>query len=175
MELPLFGKEKDYRLVRPKRIAVLEWLRALRHNLHCEFILLSDQARSKAREQATLFKKWQGEILTSTDSSRWLAWKQHLSGRKAAEYCRQAFERLRQGGIGTSFWPFIFMVGLLAGIGMKYLAEDTLTIGYDDYTLSSSQTLYDLNDLQDRFETRALLETESSLRKTYPACNIQEP
>ncbi len=175
MELPLFSKEKDYRLVRPKRIAVLEWLRALRHNLDCEFILLSDQARNKARQQATLFKKWQGEMLSSTSSSRWLTWQQHLSGRKAAAYCKQSFQRIKQGGIGTAFWPFIFVVGLLAGIGMKYLAEDTFTIGYEDYTLSSPQTLYDLNALQDRFETKILLGTETSLRKTYPACNIQEP
>lgn len=42
----------------------------------------------------------------------------------------------------------LFAVALFLGAGIKMLVRDTITIGYDDYTLSQDDTLVDLNILE---------------------------
>lgn len=173
MEFPLFSKEKDYRLVRPRRVAALEWLRAVRHNLYCEFTLLADGARLKAQTLSQKFEQHQTALLKTT----LLVWKDHLkgvmNGKKAAGEVQKLFGKFRNQGTTPALWPFIFVCGLLIGVGLKYLAEDTLTIGYEDYTLENPQHLYDLNAVEESLRTRSLTDTLPT-RKTYPACTLQE-
>lgn len=42
----------------------------------------------------------------------------------------------------------LFIVAMLVGAGLKAVATQTITIGFDDYTLASNNTLYDFNVLQ---------------------------
>lgn len=42
----------------------------------------------------------------------------------------------------------LFMVAFFVGVGMKTAATQTITIGFDDYTLPPKETLLDLNDIQ---------------------------
>lgn len=44
----------------------------------------------------------------------------------------------------------IFVVAACLGAGFKFVAEETITIGFDDYTLASKKTFYDLNALQQK-------------------------
>lgn len=44
----------------------------------------------------------------------------------------------------------LFLLALLCGASIKSLVNDTLTIGFDDYTLSRNQGLVDLNALEKR-------------------------
>lgn len=173
MEFPLFSKEKDYHLVRPRRIAVLEWLRAVRHNLYCEFTLLADGARLKAQ---TLIQKFEQRSTTKVQTMR-PAWINRLkglaNGKKAAQEVQKLFGKFHTQGTAPALWPIIFVCGLLIGVGLKYLAEDTLTIGYEDYTLDNPQYLYDLNTVEETLRTRSLIDTPPT-RKTYPACALQE-
>ncbi|OGI14121.1 MAG: hypothetical protein A3E38_02165 [Candidatus Moranbacteria bacterium RIFCSPHIGHO2_12_FULL_54_9] len=42
----------------------------------------------------------------------------------------------------------LFILAILLGIALKSAAVQTITIGYDDYTLRHQGTLYDLNAIQ---------------------------
>lgn len=45
----------------------------------------------------------------------------------------------------------LFILAVILGAGLKAVATDTITIGFDDYTLPPEETLYDLNALQQKF------------------------
>lgn len=50
-------------------------------------------------------------------------------------------------------WPVlgvIFMVALLAGMGLKTIARDSITIGFEDYKLARNGNIIDLNAVQKR-------------------------
>ncbi|MBP9728316.1 MAG: hypothetical protein KBD27_02980 [Candidatus Moranbacteria bacterium] len=42
----------------------------------------------------------------------------------------------------------IFIMAFVVGIGAKTLVRDSITIGYDDYTLPEPDTVVDLNTLE---------------------------
>lgn len=44
----------------------------------------------------------------------------------------------------------LFILAVILGAGLKAVAADTITIGFDDYTLPPEETLYDLNAVQQR-------------------------
>jgi hypothetical protein len=44
----------------------------------------------------------------------------------------------------------IFAIGIVIGYGVKLTVRDTLTIGYDDYTLKGSERSYDLLEMEKR-------------------------
>lgn len=173
MELPLFSRDRDIRFVRPKRIAFLEWFRAIRHNLYCEFTLIADGARIKIHSFIEKFRNQDFLSHRLKVTSLSARCKEILNGRQAAHQVRRLFSKFREHGTAPAFWPLIFICGLLIGVGLKYLAEDTLTIGYRDYMLDNPQNLYDLNYLEEKFQTQSLTDTLPT-RKTYPACTLQE-
>lgn len=45
-------------------------------------------------------------------------------------------------------WAVLLLAGMLLGVAAKSLAHDTLTMGYDDYRLSQSTNIVDLNVLE---------------------------
>lgn len=53
---------------------------------------------------------------------------------------------------------FLFLFALGAGSAIKALANDSLTIGFDDYTISRSANITDLNALE-----KHLIQTKSTL------------
>ena len=44
-----------------------------------------------------------------------------------------------------------FILAMMLGAGIKAVAAETVTIGFEDYTLAPAATLYDLNALEQRF------------------------
>lgn len=175
MELPLFGRDKDLRLVRPKRVAVLEWLRALRHNLYREWILIMDRMEHIAAEKLGPLRRpklAEGGLPTMSPWNTITArFSPFLSGRRAAEYTQATWRCIRNSGVSTGFWPLIFVIGLLIGVGLKWGAEDSLTIGYEDYRLPPAEQLYDINALEAKF--RLGLTENPNPTKIYPACTLQ--
>lgn len=175
MELPLFGREKSWRLVRPKRVALWEWLRAIRHNLSREWLLIMDHMHQIAETKlgplrAVAHRETPPEPITENlPPARFWTF---LSARRMADALRQVWSHIRQLGIGARWWPFIFIVGLLIGIGCKWWAEDFLTIGYDDYHLPKTEHLYDLNVIETKLRS-GLLPTNTPPTNTYPSCTLQ--
>jgi len=51
-------------------------------------------------------------------------------------------------GIASRHLLILFIVAFFLGFGIKSLIRDTVTIGYDDYTLPQPDTLVDLNTLE---------------------------
>ena len=176
MESRLFNRPKDLRFVRPHRVALLEWLRAVRHNLFCEITLLLDRLHHKVKEfhfARPDFHFSAAELFPESSREAWLTRLRHLiNGRRAAEAVLQSWELLRTRGIKQTFWPLLFMIGLVIGFGVKSWAEDHLTIGYKDYKLSSASALYDLNALKIKVQTEQGTVVENT-KKIYPACNLE--
>jgi hypothetical protein len=44
----------------------------------------------------------------------------------------------------------LFILAVILGAGIKSVATETITIGFDDYTLAPEETLYDLNAVQQK-------------------------
>lgn len=169
MELRLFNQGKDPRFVRPHRVALLEWLRALRHNMFCEGIHLIDEMRGKFINLRTMLsERW--KVFEWSSLGEHL--RQSLSGRRAALLTKVAWERLKTKGVGPSFWPFVFVIGLLMGIGAKTLAESSMTIGHEDYKLTNATELYDLNAM-DQKRSLGLIPENPNPKKSYSACVIE--
>jgi hypothetical protein len=72
-----------------------------------------------------------------------------------------------------TLFVLFFVASILIGMWLKLSAEQTITIGHDDYRLPPAEILYDLNHLQ-----AAALERGASLaidpRPVYPACEFEE-
>ncbi len=68
--------------------------------------------------------------------------------RTQGEKLWQLGKAVLKGGIPTRFWILIFLVGVIAGAGLKTLAWNSITIGHDDYTLLPAARLYDLNQVE---------------------------
>ena len=169
MELRLFNQSKDPRFVRPHRVALLEWLRALRHNMFCEGIHLIDETRGKLINlRTTLNERWMMFEWSSVGERI----RQALNGRRAAELTKVSWEHLKTKGVGPSFWPLVFVIGLLIGIGAKTLAESSITIGHEDYKLTEATELYDLNALAQK-HSNGLIPENPNPKKSYPACIIE--
>jgi hypothetical protein len=67
-------------------------------------------------------------------------------------FLRDTYVRLavkRQYGKRELF--ILFAIAFLAGAGFKSILRDTLTIGFDDYTLAPAESRYDLNAVQQQF------------------------
>lgn len=178
MELRLFNRGKDIRFVRPHRIAFLEWFRAVRHNIFCELILMLDRLRTRLQDYRTYWKNLseKNELFPTEKSDRVNEWKKKLSellnGRRAADVTKEYWQHFRTNGVGRAFWPLLFAIGLVIGFGLKTWAENNITIGYEDYKLEESGTLYDLNQLEAKFLAEQENPTPSE-KKVYPACNIE--
>lgn len=179
MEYRLFHRSKDFRFIRPHRVAFLEWLRALRHNLFCEITLLIDRVQHKNKWPSfrRAFPAFQFSLpeLFPEAKTTW-GWRtrirETLSGRRAAEAVRRGWTLFRTQGMKQSWWPFLFLLGIMVGFGLKWWAEDHLTIGFEDYRLSSPTELYDLNALSQAVDAKqgTVIENE---KKVYPACNLE--
>jgi hypothetical protein len=57
-------------------------------------------------------------------------------------------KRIFRGQYTRRDFVFIFFVAFALGIGLKTIAMQNLTIGFDDYTLAPKETQYDINQLQ---------------------------
>lgn len=178
MELRLFNRGKDIRFVRPHRIAFLEWFRVVRHNIFCELTLMFDRLRTRLADYRTYWKNLneKNELFPAEKSDRMNEWKTRLghlvNGRRAADFAKENWQKFRTNGIRQSFWPLLFVIGLMIGFGLKSWAENHITIGYEDYKLEASGSLYDLNQLEAKFMAEQENPTPSE-KKVYPACNIE--
>lgn len=75
-----------------------------------------------------------------------------------------------QGGLARRWWPFLIMLGLSLGIGLKVLAEHTFTIGFEDYRVDMDHQRLDVNGLEDALNQTA---SQSEEPKQYPAERIE--
>lgn len=76
---------------------------------------------------------------------------------------RQSFRDVVGGLTSTERLIIIFAVGIVLGYGVKLAVRDTVTIGYDDYTLRSQERSYDLLEMEKRLSEAQMTEqTESS-------------
>ncbi len=177
MELRLFNRGKDIRFVRPHRIALFEWLRVMRHNLYCELTLMLDKLRTRLNDYRVYWKRLsvQNELFPTEGSvgvgiREWgKKVRETVSGRRAALFTKTIWTQLRDRGVKQTFWPLLFVLGLIVGFWIKTWAEDRITIGYEDYKLEASETLYDLNALEVKFVAEQERPTASD-KKVYPAC-----
>lgn len=169
MELRLFNRSRDLRLVRPHRVPLLEWLRSVKHNIACELTLLADEGRVRIRQA---FKRIEGTPLPGLAPGWTAHLRSLLNGKRAALSVRVLMGKLRKRGLTPGFWPLIFVIGLLIGIGTKYTVGPYLTIGYEDYTLPAAATQYDLNAIETRLKLAPETDPES-VRREYPACPLQ--
>lgn len=176
MEFRLFHRPKDFRFIRPHRVAFLEWVRTLRHNIFCEITLLADRLRHylKTKHFVSAVTRFSpSELFPQPLRAHWpMRLREIINGRRAAEAVIAGYELLRTRGIHRVFWPLLFMLGVTLGFGAKWWAEDHLTIGYDDYRLTAPEMLYDLNALKEKvqMEQGTIVENE---KKIYPACNLE--
>lgn len=70
------------------------------------------------------------------------------------------------------FVSVLLVVGIGIGIGLKSVAEKSLTIGHEDYHLVPTNRLYALNALREQaLDDGAVLPI--SEERSYPACNLQ--
>jgi len=58
-----------------------------------------------------------------------------------------------------------FIVALVLGIGIKSLAVQNITIGFEDYTLAPKETLYDMNLVQQKVIDRGNTALKNDIRK----------
>ncbi len=178
MELRLFNRDKDLRFVRPHRIAFLEWLRAVRHNLYCEWTLMLDKLRVRFEAYKDYWKHLNtgNEFFPEVPSARLTAWREKIrhmmNGKQAAQITKASFMTLRTRGVRQGYWPLVFMLGVALGFGIKEWADDRITIGYDDYKLQQSDTLYDLNALEAKFLAEQA-NPKPNGEKQYPADVIE--
>jgi|GEM_PF-5644797 len=76
----------------------------------------------------------------------------------------QIFQRKAKPFIVKYILIFVFVSGVLLGIGTKTLLNDVITIGYDDYKLNGIQNTLDLNSVQKKIiENRSTLATGEEL------------
>lgn len=166
MELRLPNRSRDFRFIRPKRAVWLESLRALWHNLSCEYIRLVDSGHARWQSFRPLMRQWR--------SFSWVhrlgeQLRRQLSGQAAAFHIKKWGQSpWSWPTIERSFWPFIFALGLLIGVGAKILAQSSFTIGYEDYTLPRTPQ-YDLNQVERSVMTKSQ-ETPPTAGLVYPGC-----
>lgn len=164
MEIHFFSRPKTLRLVRPHRIALLEWLRVLRHNIACEFTLLTDEAKTR------LVAWWGGWSLHRLLAFR-LTWPTQLKREYLMRSAQGLWQRFKQRGVSSHFWPFLFALGLVLGVGIKLWASHHITMGYEDYKLPPAQTLYDFQALEERLKHQPP-QDPASAPPVYPACPL---
>lgn len=72
--------------------------------------------------------------------------------------------------IHSLWFPVLFLFGIGCGYAAKSWAENTITIGHEDYRLVSAEKLYELNTLREQaLQNGAALPVET--KPTYPACS----
>lgn len=174
MELRLSNRGKPLRWVRPEREPLFEWLRAMRHNAFCDLIHWTDSAMTWLRRvryaASQQLKAWEAPAWVSPLGERF---REQASGRALGQGVRSLFARVRERGVRESFWPLIFVIGLLFGVALKWQAEDSLTIGYEDYKLDQEARYYDLNALA--LAAKAGPRENPNPRAEYPSCTIAQP
>lgn len=70
----------------------------------------------------------------------------------------------------------LFITALCMGALVKSIVHDTLTIGYDDYTLSRDPTILDLNVIQKQLiRSGGSLATDSQDIPRGPSCSEEQP
>lgn len=70
----------------------------------------------------------------------------------------------------TLWFPVLFLLGIGLGYSAKTWAENTITIGHEDYRLVKAEKLYELNTLREQaLENGAALPVET--KPTYPSCS----
>lgn len=58
-----------------------------------------------------------------------------------------------------------FIVAIFFGMGIKSIATQTLTIGYEDYKLAPKETLYDMNRVQQKVIDQGSVSLKNDPRK----------
>lgn len=174
MELRLSNRGKPLRWVRPEREPLFESLRAMRHNAFCDLIHWTDSVSAwlgrRQRAWTDRIKTWEAPAWVSPLGERF---REQASGRALGQGIRSLFGRVRERGVRESFWPLLFVIGLLLGVALKWQAEDFLTIGYEDYTLDQEARQYDLNALA--LAAKAGPRENPDPRPEYPGCTLAQP
>ena len=70
--------------------------------------------------------------------------------RAVGKTAQQSVRGFVSGLSKTERFVIIFAIGIVIGYGVKLAARDTVTIGYDDYTLRTSEQSYDLVEMEQR-------------------------
>ncbi|MFZ2299934.1 MAG: hypothetical protein WAW00_02270 [Candidatus Moraniibacteriota bacterium] len=84
---------------------------------------------------------------TVADLRSWL--RENAVVHKGMSACGATYERLVvRGEYAKRDFIVLFVAAVLLGMAFKAVATDTITIGFEDYTLAPKGTLYDLNAMQ---------------------------
>ncbi|MEK9151072.1 MAG: hypothetical protein AAB547_00385 [Patescibacteria group bacterium] len=96
----------------------------------------------------TTFKTAHRQLFEAFDKAKkWIRENRFLDG--SARFFGAAYERLVvQGKYTKRDLVVLFIAAVILGIAFKAVATDTVTIGFEDYTLAPEGTLYDLNAMQ---------------------------
>jgi len=85
--------------------------------------------------------------------------KMYLFVKKSSLFFRDLFER----EYSPRALALLFLLALGIGSSLKALVNDSLTIGFDDYTISRDKDITDLNALE-----KKLIQDGSTLKKQVP-------
>ncbi|MEP7162205.1 MAG: hypothetical protein ABI747_00360 [Candidatus Moraniibacteriota bacterium] len=94
--------------------------------------------------------------------------------KKRSETAWSVLRAIWKTGIPERFWLFFFVSGIVLGFGMKSLAQNTITVGHDDYQLRQADSLYDLNRTEDEALAEGANLTAPEEKKIYPSCSLDQ-
>lgn len=96
----------------------------------------------------TTFKTARQQLFEAFDKAKKWSRENRLFS-ESARFFGAAYERLVVEGKYTKRdFAVLFIAAVILGIAFKAVATDTVTIGFEDYTLAPQETLYDLNAMQ---------------------------
>lgn len=87
---------------------------------------------------------------------------------------RALITALLKSGIPERFWLSVLLLGVVIGFGIKWVAQDTFTLGFEDYRVKRTRIMLDLNASQKRALNAGANLTEPKQRDTYPNCSLEE-